>query len=198
MLSPFYMSPKFHVQLFVTPWTAAYQTLLSMGILHGRILEWVAIPSCRGSSQLKDQTQISCIAGGIFYHLSHQGNPRVGSQVLLQGIFPTQGSNLGLLPCRQILYHLSYQGSPLQPKQESKETPKRAGSRWQSKKNQNLPSPFSPNPMCRLMLHIEQLLLRKTRKPAAWVFYNQGRKERTSESGEGEGDDLLRTHTSSK
>ena len=30
---------------------------------------------------------------------------------LLQGIFPTQGSNLSLLHCRQILYHLSYQGS---------------------------------------------------------------------------------------
>ena len=28
------------------------------------------------------------------------------------GIFPTQGSNPGLLHCRQILYHLSYQGSP--------------------------------------------------------------------------------------
>ena len=27
-------------------------------------------------------------------------------------IFPTQGSNLGLLHCRQILYHVSYQGSP--------------------------------------------------------------------------------------
>ena len=30
---------------------------------------------------------------------------------LQQGIFPTQGSNLGLQYCRQILYHLSYQGS---------------------------------------------------------------------------------------
>ena len=30
---------------------------------------------------------------------------------LLQGIFPTQGQNLGLLHYRQILYHLSYQGS---------------------------------------------------------------------------------------
>ena len=29
---------------------------------------------------------------------------------LLQGIFPTQGSNLGLLYCRQILHRLSYQG----------------------------------------------------------------------------------------
>ena len=32
---------------------------------------------------------------------------------LLQGIFPTQGSNPGLLHCREILYQLSYQGSPL-------------------------------------------------------------------------------------
>ena len=30
---------------------------------------------------------------------------------LLQGIFPTQGSNQGLLDCRQILYQLNYQGS---------------------------------------------------------------------------------------
>ena len=30
----------------------------------------------------------------------------------LQGIFLTQGSNLGFLHCRQILYHLSHQGSP--------------------------------------------------------------------------------------
>ena len=29
---------------------------------------------------------------------------------LLQGIFPTQGSNSGLLHCRQILYYLSHQG----------------------------------------------------------------------------------------
>ena len=29
---------------------------------------------------------------------------------LLQELFPTQGSNLSLLPCRQILYHLSQQG----------------------------------------------------------------------------------------
>ena len=32
---------------------------------------------------------------------------------LLQGIFPTQGSNPGLLHCRQTLYQLSHQGSPI-------------------------------------------------------------------------------------
>ena len=36
---------------------------------------------------------------------------RVGSLSLLQGIFPTQGSNLGLPHCRQTLYQLSHKGS---------------------------------------------------------------------------------------
>ena len=35
------------------------------------------------------------------------------SHSILQGTFPTQGSNAGLLQCRQILYHLSYQGRPI-------------------------------------------------------------------------------------
>ena len=37
-------------------------------------------------------------------------NTGVGCHSFLQGIFPTQGSNLGLLHCRQILYLLSHQG----------------------------------------------------------------------------------------
>ena len=39
-------------------------------------------------------------------------NTGMGSCSLLQGIFPTQGSNPGLLQCRWILYQLSHQGSP--------------------------------------------------------------------------------------
>jgi len=39
-------------------------------------------------------------------------NTSVGSCSLLQGIFPTQGSNPGLPLCRRILYQLSYKGSP--------------------------------------------------------------------------------------
>ena len=35
-----------------------------------------------------------------------------------RGIFPTQGSNLGLLHCRQMLYRLSYKGSLLYPNGE--------------------------------------------------------------------------------
>ena len=47
----------------------------------------------------------------------------MGSQSLLQGIFPTQGSNLHLLcllHCRQILYHLRHQGSPCHVAKQNK------------------------------------------------------------------------------
>ena len=58
------------------------------GILRARILEWIAILFSRGK------------------------NTGVDSHSLFQGIFPTQGSNPGLLHYRQILYHLSHQESP--------------------------------------------------------------------------------------
>ena len=40
-------------------------------------------------------------------------NTIVGYHALLQGIFPTQGSNTGFQHCSQILYHLSLEGSPI-------------------------------------------------------------------------------------
>ena len=43
-------------------------------ILQARMLEWVAIPFSRGSSQPRDQTWVSCIAGRFFTILNHQGN----------------------------------------------------------------------------------------------------------------------------
>ena len=36
------------------------------GILQARILQWVAFPFSRGSSQPRDLTQMSCIIGGFF------------------------------------------------------------------------------------------------------------------------------------
>ena len=48
---------------------------------------------------------------GLSMEFSRQ-NTGVGSLSLLQGIFPTQESNWGLLHCRWILYQLSYQGNP--------------------------------------------------------------------------------------
>ena len=80
------------------------------GILQARILEWVAVPFSRGSSQPRDRTQVSHIAGG-FLPAEPQGKPKntgVGSLSLLQQIFPIQESNRGLLRCRQVLYQPSY------------------------------------------------------------------------------------------
>ena len=56
---------------------------------------------------------MDCSPPGSSVHRDSPGkNTGVGCQALLQGIFPTQGSNPGLLHCRQILYHLSHQRSP--------------------------------------------------------------------------------------
>ena len=44
----------------------AHQTPLSMGIFQVRILEWIAIPFSRGSSQPRDRTLVSCFAGRFF------------------------------------------------------------------------------------------------------------------------------------
>ena len=50
------------------------------GILQARILEWVAIPVSGGSSQPRDQTWVSCIAGKFFtiwvIREAHQGSPQ--------------------------------------------------------------------------------------------------------------------------
>ena len=46
------------------------------------------------------------------YGYSPGKNTGVGCHALLQGIFPTQGLNIGLSHWRWILYHLSHQGSP--------------------------------------------------------------------------------------
>ena len=50
------------VRLFATPWTL-YKV---HGILQARILEWIAVPFSRESSQPRDRSQFSCIAGRLF------------------------------------------------------------------------------------------------------------------------------------
>ena len=57
--------------------------------------------------------QTLCNPHGLYSPWNSPGqNTGVGSLSLLQGIFPTQGSNPGLLHCRQIFYQLSHKGSP--------------------------------------------------------------------------------------
>ena len=62
------------------------------GILQAKIMEWIAFPFSRGSSQPSDWTQVSCIAGGFFNSWATreaQEYWRVGSLPLLQPIFST-------------------------------------------------------------------------------------------------------------
>ena len=46
------------------------------GILQARILEWVAFPFSRGSSQPRDWTHVSRIAGRFFLPAETEGKPR--------------------------------------------------------------------------------------------------------------------------
>ena len=72
------------------------------GILQARILEWVAIPFSRGSSQ--PRTELRSPADSL--PAEPQGKPKdtgMGSLSLLQQIFLTQELNWGLLHCRRIL-----------------------------------------------------------------------------------------------
>ena len=56
---------------------------------------------------------MNCSLPGSSVHGDSPGkNTGVGCHALFQGIFPTHGSNPGLLHCRWILYCLSHQGSP--------------------------------------------------------------------------------------
>ena len=62
------------------------------GILQARILEWVAVPSSRESSQPRDQTQVSSLQADSL-PAEPQGkskNTGVGSLFFFQQIFPTQ------------------------------------------------------------------------------------------------------------
>ena len=54
------------VQLFEIPWTVVLPGSSIRGIFQARVLEWVAISFSRGSSQPRDQTQVSCTAGRRF------------------------------------------------------------------------------------------------------------------------------------
>ena len=66
------------------------------------------VQSCLTLCSLMD-----CNLPGSSVHGDFPGkNSGMGCHALLQEIFPTQGSNPGLLGCRWILYSLSHQGSP--------------------------------------------------------------------------------------
>ena len=84
------------------------------GILQARILEWVAIPFSRGSSNPGLNLALPhCSKFFTSWATREDHSTGVGSLSFLQGIFLTQELNWDLLYYRWILYQLSYQGSPI-------------------------------------------------------------------------------------
>ena len=80
-----------HVRLFAAPWTVVRQAPLSMGFPGARILQWVAISFSRGSSQPRDQTHISCLAG-VFITMEPPGKT-----ILLNPGFVTVIRNVSII-----------------------------------------------------------------------------------------------------
>ena len=84
------------------------------GILQARILEYFPSPGDPPNPGIEPRSltlQVDSLPA------KPQGKPKItgwGSLSLLQGIFPTQELNRGLLHCRWILYQLSYQGQSMQ------------------------------------------------------------------------------------
>ena len=117
-LSSYYIPFKitFHV-----PFTSGR---LSSASLHVGI-PWVHIASiafCESESH--SVMGVSLRPHGLHSPWNSPGqNTGVGSLCLLQGIFPTQGSNPGLPHCRRILYQLSHQGGPSSVHQYRRQPP---------------------------------------------------------------------------
>ena len=88
----------------------------------GQNVEWVAFPFSRRSSQPRDWTQVSSIAGRFFTSWATREAQEYwsGYPIPSPADLPDQESNEGLLHCSQILYHLSHQGSQVSSTRGSK------------------------------------------------------------------------------
>ena len=76
-------------------------------------LSHLGSPLCTHHSESCSVMSDSLWPHGLYSPWNSPGqNTGVGSRSLLQGIFPTKGSNPDLPHCRQILYQLSHKGSP--------------------------------------------------------------------------------------
>ena len=83
------------------------------GIREGSLEKRLTKQKVKSESESRSVESDSFQPQGLYSPWNSPGqNTEAGSCSLLQGIFPTQGSNPGLLHCRQILYQLSHKGSP--------------------------------------------------------------------------------------
>ena len=99
-------SPCTHKELDVTEWPTlfTFMVILRLPSCTQKGKESASVSAAQSCPTLCDPTVCAWNSPGE--------NTGVGCHSFLQGIFPTQQWNPGLLHCPQILYRLSYQGSP--------------------------------------------------------------------------------------
>ena len=103
---------KKHCQLF-----QFYKDQVSSHCSHPKLHH--GVPWGELSSESHSVVSDSLRPHGLYSPWNSPGqNTGVGILSLLQGIFPTQGSNSGLPHCRQIIYQLSHQGKPREATRE--------------------------------------------------------------------------------
>ena len=79
----------------------------------GTTVSYMWLSESESESESRSVVSDSLWPHGLYSPWNSPGqNTRVGTLSLLQGIFPTEGSNPGLLHYRQIVYQLSHKGSP--------------------------------------------------------------------------------------
>ena len=109
-----YFSVLSCVLFYVILGTIVHLAPLSMGILQARILEWAAIPLSRDLPNPETEPRSPALqADSLPTKLPGKSpkNTGMGCCVLLQGVFPTQGSN----PCLLCLLHWLVGSLPLAP-----------------------------------------------------------------------------------
>ena len=95
--------------------TQTCPTLCDPWTIQSRVLELVTFPFSRISSQPGIEPRSPTLQADSLPSEPPGKHMNTGAHnlSLLQGMFPTQGLNLGILHCRQLLYHVSHQGSQL-------------------------------------------------------------------------------------
>ena len=107
----FYSQGNFLIKYFV--WVSLSSAIWVMGSEEGSlVVSFSPSLECIGRSVVSDSLRPQGLSPTrLLCPWDSSGSTGVGSHSLLQGIFPTQGSNPSLLQRGQILYHLSHQGS---------------------------------------------------------------------------------------
>ena len=105
-------------------------------------------------------------------------NTGVSCHSLLQGTFPTQGSNLGLRQCKQILYHLNHQGRSIWPMEPSSEKANKlsdaqSDSKWWQPPVQRFAEELPTQKWGFVCIYCENWTIKKNSAQKNWCFFKK-------------------------